>query len=65
MKQLRETVVCVLCVFPLTAVEADPDEKQLCVFPLTAVEADPDEKQLHKTVVCDLIDSGISSGRCA
>jgi len=48
MKQLRETVVCVLCVFPLTAVEADPDEKQL-----------------HKTVVCDLIDSGISSGRCA
>jgi len=36
-----------------------------CVFPLTAVEADPDEKQLHKTVVCGLIDSGISSGRCA
>ena len=35
-----------LCVFPLTAVEVDPDEKQLCVFPLTAVEADTDEKRL-------------------
>jgi len=70
MKPLRETVVCVLCVFPLTAVEADPDEKQLCVFPLTAVEADtddpnpnpnpnPNEKQLYvilSTVVLEVGD---------